>query len=83
MSNMAGNSWQEKDGKLWRRFEFENFAKALAFVNKVGELAEAANHHPDINFGWGYVEVSLFTHSENKITDKDHNLAQKIDGLIA
>lgn len=73
--------WQETDGKLERRFKFDNFADALAFVNKVGELAEAANHHPDISFGWGYANISLTTHDEDKVTDKDRKLAKQIDGL--
>lgn len=73
--------WQEVDNKLTKRFEFDNFAHALAFVNKVGELAEAANHHPDIKFGWGYAEVSLSTHSEGQVTDKDRHLAEQINQL--
>lgn len=78
---MAGNSWTKKEGKLFNRFEFSDFATALQFVNKVGNLAEEANHHPDINFGWGYVEVRLTTHSEHAITDKDYQLAKNIDKL--
>ena len=64
--------------QLTKKFEFENFVEALDFVNKIGKLAEAENHHPDITFGWGYVEVELFTHSENKVTQKDHLLLGKI-----
>lgn len=79
---MAGSKWVEKHGKLFKRFEFNNFAEALEFVNKIGELAEQKNHHPDISFGWGYVEVSLFTHSENKITKEDQNLASSIDQIL-
>jgi 4a-hydroxytetrahydrobiopterin dehydratase len=47
--------WSEVDGALQREFRFPNFAEALAFVNRVGELAEAENHHPDIELGWGRV----------------------------
>ena len=78
---MAGNNWEEVDGKLFKRFEFENFLESLNFVNRVGELSESAGHHPDIIFGWGYAEITLFTHSEQAITDKDRELAQKIDEL--
>ncbi len=78
---MDGNSWAEKDGKLFQRFEFSDFKSALDFVNSVGELAESANHHPDITFGWGYVEVTLFTHSENSITENDKKLASDIDQI--
>jgi 4a-hydroxytetrahydrobiopterin dehydratase len=74
--------WQEKDNKLERRFEFTDFQGALDFVKKVAVEAEASQHHPDICFGWGYVIVSLTTHSEGKVTDKDRVLATKIDGLL-
>lgn len=73
--------WQETDNKLTKRFKFKDFSEALAFVNKVGELAEAAQHHPDITFGWGYAEITLTTHSEGKVTAKDRDLAQRIDEL--
>jgi 4a-hydroxytetrahydrobiopterin dehydratase len=66
---------------LSRRYEFANFAEALAFVNRVGEIAEAADHHPDITFGWGYAEISTTTHDRNGITDVDFALASKIDAL--
>lgn len=56
--------WKVVDGHhLKRRFTFKNFAEALLFVNKVGVLAESEGHHPDISFGWGYVEISTFTHA--------------------
>jgi hypothetical protein len=48
---------------------------------EIGKLAEKANHHPDINLGWGYVRVWLTSHSEHKITTKDHDLAAKIDHI--
>lgn len=73
--------WQEKNNQLVRKFEFENFKGALDFVNKVGELAENANHHPEIDFGWGYAKITLSTHSEGGVTDKDHQLADQIDKL--
>ncbi|MFZ1701431.1 MAG: 4a-hydroxytetrahydrobiopterin dehydratase [Pyrinomonadaceae bacterium] len=68
------------DGKhLKRRWEFPNFAEALAFVNKVGSLGEAADHHPDITFGWGYAELLLTTHDRGGVTDVDLTLASAID----
>lgn len=68
------------DGKaIKKRWEFKNFAEALAFVNRVGELAEAADHHPDITFGWGYAELVLTTHDRGGITDVDISLARRID----
>lgn len=70
------------DGKcLRRRWTFENFAASLAFVNRVGVLAEDADHHPDIKFGWGYAELLLTTHDRGGITDVDIALAARI-GLI-
>ena len=61
---------------------FKDFKTALAFVNKVGELAESANHHPDINFGYDYVDITLCTHSADGLTDKDFALAKKISSVL-
>ena len=73
------NGWSV-DGKcIKRRWKFGNFAESLAFVNRVGALAEAADHHPDITFGWGYAEVLLTTHDRGGITEVDVALAAKID----
>ncbi len=84
---MVGNAWNnvDKDGVqlLYREFTFENFREALSFVKKFGELAEKANHHPDIAFGWGYVKVWLTTHSNGGVTEKDHELATQIDQITA
>ncbi len=74
-------SWEEAGGKLRRSYKFENFAESLAFVNAVGELAEKADHHPDIKFGWGYAEIELTTHDAGGITAADLSLAQQIDSL--
>ncbi len=73
--------WQEKDKSLVREFTFPNFKTALAFVNKVGELAETANHHPDISLGWGKVVVNLTTHDAGCVTEKDRQLAEEIDDI--
>jgi 4a-hydroxytetrahydrobiopterin dehydratase len=78
---MNQTAWREENSTLIREFEFADFKTALEFVNKVGQLAEAANHHPDIELGWGRVKVSLTTHSEGKVTDKDHRLASQIDQI--
>lgn len=76
-------NWQlsENNDLLSRRFELNNFAEALELVNKIGELAENQQHHPDINLGWGYVEVYLSTHDIGGISDKDIMLSQEIDQL--
>ncbi len=67
--------------KLKRKFKFKNFAEALAFVNRVGALAESEGHHPDIRFGWGYAEITLFTHAVGGLSENDFILAAKIDIL--
>ena len=73
--------WTVKDDALFRRFEFANFAESLAFVNKVGEIAEAADHHPDITFGWGYAELRTVTHDRGGITDVDFALVERIERI--
>ncbi|HEX2088063.1 MAG TPA: 4a-hydroxytetrahydrobiopterin dehydratase [Solirubrobacteraceae bacterium] len=76
------SDWREEGAELVRDFEFRNFADALAFVNRVGEVAEELNHHPDILLhGWNKVRLTLSTHSEGRVTDADHRLAGRIDGL--
>ena len=67
--------WGEVDGALQREFAFANFAEALAFVNRVGEMAEAENHHPDIELGWGRVVLRWRTHSADAITERDREMA--------
>ena len=66
---------------LRRRLRFKNFREALDFVNRVGELAEEQGHHPDISFGWGYAEVTVWTHKIDGLTESDFILAAKVDAL--
>jgi 4a-hydroxytetrahydrobiopterin dehydratase len=76
------SEWRQEGAELTRDFEFGDFAQALAFVNRVGEVAEELNHHPDILVhGWNKVRLTLSTHSEGKVTDADHRLAERIDAL--
>ena len=67
--------------EIFRKFEFKNFALALAFVNEVGKIAESEGHHPDIKFGWGYVEITLTTHAVDGLSENDFILAAKIDKI--
>lgn len=67
--------------RIERSLEFPDFAQTLAFVNKVGELAEAEGHHPDIKFGWGYCTIELYTHKIGGLHGNDLILAAKIDEL--
>ena len=78
----ATGGWTVDGETLYKRFEFANFAESLDFVNKVGAIAEAADHHPDITFGWGYAELRTMTHDRGGITDVDFALVKEID-LIA
>ncbi|MDP9381963.1 MAG: 4a-hydroxytetrahydrobiopterin dehydratase [Chloroflexota bacterium] len=66
---------------LKRRFRFADFRRALDFVNRVGVLAEEQGHHPDIGFGWGWAEITIFTHNIDGLTENDFILAAKVDGL--
>ena len=66
---------------LLRAYKFNNFAAALAFVNRVGAVAESEGHHPDIAFGWGYAEVKIYTHAIDGLSESDFILAAKIDAL--
>ncbi len=73
--------WLFEDAAIQRTFEFADFAEALAFVNGVGEAAEEADHHPDIDIRWNKVTLRISTHSEGGITSKDTSLATTIDDL--
>ncbi len=78
----------ENHNLISRHFELSTFAEALALVNKIGEIAEKQGHHPDINFGWGYVEIYLTTHDIGQVSEKDIALASEpvlheIVGIIA
>lgn len=75
------NEWGSDGKSISKRFEFKNFAQSLEFVNKIGVIAEATNHHPDIEFGWGYTAVTFTTHDKGGITEKDFGCAEKIDSL--
>lgn len=73
--------WQERDGGLEREFTFGSFADAIAFVGRVAEAAEAANHHPDISISYKRVTLRWTTHSEGGITERDRELAARSDSL--
>ena len=74
--------WDLVGAELVREWTWANFAAALAFINQVGALAEAADHHPDIAlFGWNRVRLQLTTHSAGGLTAKDFSLAAAINDL--
>lgn len=75
--------WKEIDNSLYRKFEFNNFSEAFAFMTRVAMIAEKMDHHPRWTNVWNTVEVWLNTHDAgNIVTEKDRKLAQKIDGLL-
>ncbi|MGQ0540620.1 MAG: 4a-hydroxytetrahydrobiopterin dehydratase [Blastocatellia bacterium] len=77
----AVEGWAADGNSLKKRYSFVNFAESLAFVNKVGAIAEDSDHHPDITFGWGYAEIATTTHDRGGITDVDFALVRKIDAI--
>jgi 4a-hydroxytetrahydrobiopterin dehydratase len=78
----APEGWAEVDGALQRDFRFANFAEALAFVTRIGELAEAENHHPDVEIHSNRVRLRWWTHLHDAITARDHELARKSNGVF-
>lgn len=80
---IAGSEWSREAETIVRDWKLPDFAAAIAFVNRVAELAERANHHPDILLhGWNGVRITLSTHSEGGVTDADLALAEAIDRLV-
>jgi 4a-hydroxytetrahydrobiopterin dehydratase len=76
-------NWTEKDSSLYRKFEFNDFNEAFAFMTRVALIAEKMDHHPKWTNVWNTVEVWLFTHDAGDIvTEKDRKLADKISALI-
>ena len=66
---------------LEKNFIFKNFINSQNFINKVGEISENENHHPDISFGWGYCKIKIFTHAIKGLAESDFILAAKIDKI--
>ena len=78
-----GNNWAViNEHHLEKEFTFKNFREALAFTNRVGELAEAQGHHPDIGLSWGRVKITIWTHKIDGLTESDFIMAAKIDRLL-
>jgi 4a-hydroxytetrahydrobiopterin dehydratase len=80
--NEPPSGWAEVDGALEREFEFADFAQALAFVNRVGEASEEADHHPDVHIHWNRVKLRWWTHVTGSITDRDRQMAARTDELV-
>ncbi|EHR52598.1 pterin-4a-carbinolamine dehydratase [Saccharomonospora marina XMU15] len=74
--------WRRDGDAIERSVELANFPQAIQVVNRVAEIAESVNHHPDIDIRWRTVRFRLSTHSEGGITEKDVTLAEEIDEVI-
>lgn len=69
----------ENDSRLFRRFTFKSFKRPLRFTNLIGQIAEEENHHPEIKLGWGFLEITVWTHTNNNLVENDFILAAKTD----
>jgi 4a-hydroxytetrahydrobiopterin dehydratase len=79
----AHPGWERRGDEIRRTFTFADFAGSLAFVNRVGELAEAMDHHPDIDIRYSKVTLALVTHDAGGLTRRDTKLAEEADALAA
>jgi 4a-hydroxytetrahydrobiopterin dehydratase len=70
-----------REHHLHKTYTFKDFREALEFVNRIGQLAEEQGHHPDICFGWGRAELTIFTHKIDGLSESDFILAAKTDAL--
>jgi len=76
-------NWMLKNGHLYKKFKFKNFVEAMNFLNKVAELAEEENHHPDFSVHYNKVEFEIWTHAINGLSENDFILAAKINELVS
>ena len=67
---------------LEKNFVFKNFVNSQNFINKIGEISEKENHHPDISYGWGYAKIAITTHAIEGLSENDFILAAKIDQIF-
>ena len=81
MSGQYPEGWNEVRGALQRGFRFADFREAIAFVNRLAEAAEEANHHPDIAISWNAVTVRWWTHVKHAITEHDVEMARRTNEL--
>jgi len=82
-ARLQKSSWQRQGDEIVRELKFEDFVAAIAFVNRVADTAERANHHPDILVhGWSKVSLSLTNHAAGGLTIADFELARELDALV-
>jgi len=75
------STWTLKEGHLYKKFKFKNFIESMGFINKIAEIAENEGHHPDFCVHYNRVEVELWTHAINGLSENDFIVAAKIDRL--
>ncbi|HWC87746.1 MAG TPA: 4a-hydroxytetrahydrobiopterin dehydratase [Solirubrobacteraceae bacterium] len=81
-ARLTATEWERDGDEIVREWKLDDFAAAMAFANRVAEVAEEANHHPDIFVhGWNKVRLSLTNHSAGGLTEPDFELAARLDGL--
>ena len=78
----SNGAWREENGALCREFEFADFAAAWRFMNRVAEVAERMDHHPDWSNSWNKVSIALRSHDVGRVTERDRRLAVAIDELV-
>ena len=74
-------SWTIKDGHVYKQFKFKDFKEAMSFVNKVADIANEEDHHPDIHISYSKVDIDLWTHAINGLSENDFILPAKIDKI--
>jgi 4a-hydroxytetrahydrobiopterin dehydratase len=83
LHNLLGNDWQViEEHQLEKEFRFPDFQQALDFTNRVGELAETLDHHPDIHLSWGKAKVTIWTHSISGLSEADFVFAARADKFV-
>jgi len=84
LARLGPNGWRVVDGRrLAKQYDFPDFASALAFVDRVGAIAEEQGHHPDLTLSWGKVGIEIWTHKIDGLTESDFVLAAKADAALA
>ena len=81
MDEIPGWELSAGSDRIERRFAFDDFSTAMEFVREVGDLAEREGHHPDILFGWGYANITLYTHKIKGLHENDFIMAAKVNAL--
>ena len=82
MPDSLPEGWSVADGKLHREIEFHDFVEAFGFMSMVALLAEKADHHPDWSNSWNKVVIDLVSHDKGEITDRDRDMAEKINNAL-